>query len=133
MTVKERFESLVDRLATVESFGTAQHTITFTQSEAGTYDPVTGKKTGGTTTVYTAKGWFTGYKLGQFPDWQAGDTVFIIKQADLVDSGSNTYTPKISDRPAIDNKSFNVVDIMDDKAGGDAGGGVTYKLHLRGG
>lgn len=133
MALIDEFNDLYDELAASGAFGDAQHTITFSQTEAGTFDPVTGGRTGGTSTDYTAKGWFTGFKYGRFPDWQAGDATFIIKQSDLKDENGVLYTPAIDDRPVIGGKTYKVVYFTDDKAGGVAGGGVTYKIQLRGG
>ena len=127
MTIRSDFESLIDDLAASNAFGSALHTITFTVESARVFSAATGKFTGGTLTTYSARGWFIGFKEGQFKDFIAGDAVFVVKQSDL------GYLPKKDDRPVIASKEYSVIETGDDKAGGDAGGGVAYKLQLRGG
>ena len=127
MTILSDFEQLFDDLAAADAFGSAQHLITFTIQGARVLDPLTGKMTGSLPTVYSASGWIVGSSEKQFKEWIAGDSVFVVKQSAL------GYRPLISDRPDIAGKEYSVIELRDDKAGGSAGGGVAYKIHLRGG
>tara|TARA_R110000851_G_scaffold187318_1_gene337134 strand:- start:41141 stop:41524 length:384 start_codon:yes stop_codon:yes gene_type:complete len=127
MTILSDFEELFDDLAAADAFGSAQHTITFNIQGARVFDPATGKMTGDLPTVYTAEGWIVGSNEKEFKEWVAGDSVFIVKQSAL------GYKPIKDDRPVIASEEYSVIELGDDKAGGNAGGGVAYKIHLRGG
>ena len=100
-------------------FGDQPKTITFTIVTAGTIDPVTGDRTGGSTDIYSAEGFRRAVKKEEFSGIVAGDLVFTCKQSDLV------YTPKINDKATIDGVEYTVIDLEDK-------GQVAWGLQIRG-
>ncbi len=126
-TVLEQFREVWTELSRDDAFGTARHTITFTAQGTRTYDTATGELSAGTPTTHTALGYFTQSRIDSFKSWEVGDTLFLVNQQEL------GYVPKINDRPVISGETYNVIEIQDDKAGGNAGGGVAYRILLRGG
>lgn len=82
-------------------------TITFTIESAGTIDPVTGSRTGQTTTTYSAEGFRRDIRKDEFNDIEANDLVFTCQQSEL------GREPIIGDKPVIDGDVYRVINYRD--------------------
>jgi hypothetical protein len=95
----------------------AVQAFTGTRTVTGAYDPSTGTSST-TTTTYTGRGVFGGYKVGEFDGQhiRATDTMLTALQSETTD------TPKVGD----DIAGLRVMDIGNDPAG------ATWSIQLRG-
>lgn len=93
-------------------------TITFTVESAGTIDPVTGSRTGQTTTTHSAEGFRRDVRKDEFNDIEANDLVFTCQQSEL------GREPIIGDKPSIGSDVYRVINYRDN-------GKVTWSMQLR--
>ena len=124
MAAKETFEALFDTFLADPFFGPVAKTATITITSGGTYDPITGTTTSGTTTIYSASGFPRDPKEKEFAVVQGGDIVFTVKQSDL------GYTPEFDDGIVISggstwDGSWKLQELRAD------GADVTYRMLLR--
>lgn len=123
---KDTFVGVFDAFLEPSSFfAGAKYTLVFTIKTDAAFDPATGQSTGGTTDIYSAEGFFRPPKEKEFVDVQAQDTVFSCKQDEL------NYMPSINDKCTSDGKTYTVVEVKFDRAGGEGNTGVAYLIQLR--
>lgn len=114
------FEKVFDGFLADSSFFSDQDAeISFTIVTAGTFDPVSGTRTGGSSTEHKANGFRRGVKEKEFTNIIAGDLTFTCKQADL------GYRPRINDKATLLGTEYTVIDVNDL-------GFVAWAVQLRG-
>lgn len=101
--------------------------VTFTRTTEGTFDPVTGKRTGTSESTFTADGVLGNYSGKEAGALRAAGVEVRMDDRKLLIAAPET-PPDLGDKVTVGGTSYTILNI---KPVNPAGTAITYELHLR--